>query len=406
MTNLPTGLEDWAKRPGSAKLLEAVRIRARRGHRTESGTLTSLRLNRAERHDVGLLIGSQWEVSDRAVRLQDLASSLAEFDLTVRHLVELVDGHPIVPDRTLRDAHATAAADETAAVVATLRGCQLDEAVIRTWLAGPGLPARGTGELAAIADEVATVWRRLPTHPETIRLAQLAAQTHNDAHALDADQRLGRAVARLAALISDLEPPQRAGTSWRAAWASVGVRCDGVSSRVLVLNLPVNGDAPAASQCRKAAGEPIWLTLRALSGPWRPIRCVVYVCENLTVVETAADALAAHCPPLVCTDGMPSGAALDLISGLSAAGCSIRYRADFDPAGFVIADQIRGVATSAQPWRFDAATYLSALGIEDQPQDPSHASLRAAYDRHQIVIHEERLLDHLVKDLRSHAADS
>lgn len=397
MTTLPDGLTEWAAHPGPAKLLDAVRVRARRGHRTETGTLSALQLTMTDRREIGLLLGTPWEVSGRPPRLQDLAARLAEHDLTVLGLIELLDGHPIERDSELRRARAAAANAELDQVVAALAACGITDAHARAWLADPGLPRPGSGELTALTDDVTRVWRALPQPPRTTRLAQLAATIAHDAHSLDADRLLGRSVARLTAVVHGLDRPRRAGMTWRTAWASVGVRCDGVSSRVLVLNLPLNGAAPAATWCASARGEPVWLTLRSLSGDWHVPPTTVYVCENPTVVEAAADALSAACPAMVCTDGTASGAALDLLSGLAAAGCRIRYRADFDASGFVIEEQILGVAPAATPWRFDASTYLHVLGIE--PTDGTLQSLRRAHGRHDVDVHEERLLDDLIADL-------
>lgn len=402
MTTLPDGLTEWAAHPGPAKLLDAVRVRARRGHRTETGTLSALQLTTTDRREIGLLLGTPWEVTGRPPRLQDLAVRLAEHDLTVLGLIELLDGRPIERDSELRRARAAAAEAELDQVVSALAACGVTAAHARTWLADPGLPKPGGGGLAALTDDVITVWRDLPQPPRTIRLAQLAATIAHDAHALDADRLLGRSLARLAAVVHGLDRPRRAGMTWRTAWASVGVRCDGVSSRVLVLNLSLNGAAPAATWCASARGEPVWLTLRSLSGDWNVSPTTVYVCENPTVVEAAADALSAACPAMVCTDGMASGAALDLLSGLATAGCHIRYRADFDASGFVIADQILGVAPAASPWQFDAATYLHLLGIS--PTGGTLPSLRGAHGRHGVDVHEERLLNDLLADLTNEHA--
>ncbi|MGW0517025.1 TIGR02679 domain-containing protein [Crossiella sp. NPDC003009] len=82
---------------------------------------------------------------------------------------------------------------------------------------------------------------RLRTKSSGTRLAQLAADTLHDAHALDADRQLGRGVARLLAIEHGLPRAQRAGRAWRATWAAAGVMCDVVSSCVLALNLPLTG---------------------------------------------------------------------------------------------------------------------------------------------------------------------
>lgn len=398
MTDVPPGLAEWAARPGPAKLLDAVRVRARRGQRTEIGALSALRLSHEERREIGRVLGTRWEVSGRPPRLQDLASRLAEHGLTVRGFVELLDGGPIEPDSERRRAWANAVEDERRRIRAVLTECGLDEDHVAAWLAEQ--PVRGTGEIGALAEQVAAVWQTLPSPPRVTRLAQLAATVTGDAHALDADQQLGRTVARLGAVVHGLERPGRAGAAWRTAWSALGVHCDGVSSRVLVLNLPLDGSAPAARLCTAAHGEPLWLTLRSLSGAPDVRPGPVYVCENPTVLEAAADALGARCPAMVCTDGMPSGAALDLLSTLAAAGCALNYRADIDQAGFVIADQVRALAPNAVPWRFDVATYRAALGLGRDERDGSE-SLREAYERHGVSVHEEALLDDLLADLHA-----
>lgn len=183
------------------------------------------------------------------------------------------------------------------------------------------------------------------------------------------------------------------------------MRCDGVSSRVLALNLPLSGPCPAASLCAASAGEPVWLTLRSLSGDWSaPSGAPVFVCENPTVAEAAADALGPGCPALVCTDGTASGAALDLIAGMASAGCSIMARADVDTAGFTVVEQVLSVAPNAQLWRFDAHVYAAAHGLP-QPADLREgadltlAQLRNTYDDHRAPLHEERILPDLLSDL-------
>lgn len=408
MTALPPGLVTWADKPGPAKLLDVARLRARRGHQTEAGTLTTLTLTADERRDVGLLLGTRWAASGKPVRLQDLAAALAEHGQSVRGFVENIDGAPIVPDRDVRLAAEAAAEAEEAQVVGVLGDCGITQSHVAEWLTDSGLPRPGDGDLADLAGQVRTVWRALPASGDSVRLAQLAADTRHDAHALDNDRLLGRATARLIAIVHGRERPRRAGKVWRDTWYAAGVICDGVSSRVLVLNLPMRGSAPAVQWCNARLGEPLWLTLRSLSDTWNVAAgTTVFVCENVTVVEAAADALTTACPPMVCTDGMPSGAALDLLSGLAGGGCDVRYRADFDSAGLVIADQIRSAAPSAEPWRFDAETYLGVLGqaaehLELAPEP--HAVLRATFDRYATVVHEERLLDGLLTDLRRAAS--
>jgi hypothetical protein len=72
-----------------------------------------------------------------------------------------------------------------------------------------------------------------------------------------------------------------------------GIDCDPVPSRVLVLNLPHDGDAPCERLAQAAEPEPLLLTLRSLTGSFRMAvpASDVYVCENPSVLITAADQL-------------------------------------------------------------------------------------------------------------------
>lgn len=404
MTTIPQGIKDWARLPGPSAVLDAVHTRARRGYRTETGTLTGVVLTEEQRREVALLLGTSWELSAKPVRLQDVAAKLSEHQLTVLGLVETLHGEPIEPDSAHRSRAQAEALAERGRAATYLTESGVPAHLVERWLADSGLPRPGSGELQSLAEQVATVVTWLRTTNSRTRLAQLAADTLNDAHALDADRQLGRAVARLLAIVHDRPRPQRAGQTWRAAWAGAGVVCDGVSSRVLALNLPLTGASPAASLCTAAPGEPVWLTLRSLAGAWTAPATDVFVCENPTIAEAAADALGPTCPPLVCTDGIASGAALDLLSGLVVAGCTIHARADFDPAGFTIADQVLSVAPDALTWRFDARTYADKCGLSEHHSTSDGLAtalteLRVAYGHARIPVHEERVLALLLSDL-------
>lgn len=415
MAELPAGLARWVELGGAGAVIDAVRLRAERGHQTETGVLR-VELSDPQRREVARLLGTPWGVSGRHVRLQDLAAALAEHGMTVRGLVEAVDGRPI-DDRRVRRARERADAEaEVVEAGECLARAGIPATVADSWLAEHGLPRPGSGELMSLADRVCRVWRQLPGKDgSSVRLAQLAATVLGDAHALDADGTSGRSVARLAAAVHDLERPIRAGRAWRQAWLAVGVRCDGVSSRVLVLNLPLSGSAPAVRICVAAAGEPLWLPLRALSGSLsvpaanpsadhgESASAGIFVCENPTVLEAAADELGPDCPPMVCTAGMPTVTALDLLAALAESGRPISVRADLDDAGFTIVQQVRAVAPEAVPWRWDASTYARAVGAPMDPVarvDPVDP-LRALYERHRVPVHEEFILDDLIADLRA-----
>lgn len=104
---VPDGIADWAARSGPAAVLAAVRTRAERGQRTESGTLTGLGLSPEQRRELGLLLGTRWEVSGLPVNLKALADCLAEHELSVRGLIESLHGGPIEENRAVAARAAT-----------------------------------------------------------------------------------------------------------------------------------------------------------------------------------------------------------------------------------------------------------------------------------------------------------
>ncbi len=73
---------------------------------------------------------------------------------------------------------------------------------------------------------------------------------------------------------------------------------------------------------------------------------------------------AASCPPLVCTAGWPSGAAIMLLRRLAASGAHLRYHGDFDGGGLRIAAHVMA-RTGAEPWRMATADYLAAVSPQE-----------------------------------------
>ena len=164
-----------------------------------------------------------------------------------------------------------------------------------------------------LLDCALTVVLQLPV--QGIPLAELAAATAGDSHALDNGQPLGTLVLRAAALMSGVDDTRNA-EGRRDAWAGVGVLCDELSAPVLVLNL--RGDAKTvtgqALRLHAKHGEPYRLSIRQLlrDPPVFDIATVgrvVYVCENPTVVAAAAHRLGSRSAPLVCIEGQPKTAA-------------------------------------------------------------------------------------------------
>ncbi|AKU92738.1 TIGR02679 family protein [Vulgatibacter incomptus] len=266
--------------------------------------------------------------------------------------------------------------------------------------------ALSVGEEVVLERAIAAA-SRLPA--SGLALAVLAAETTGDAHALDAGSPLGGLVLRAAARIAGWHEPPSTAAPRRALWGEVGIVCDPLSAQVLVLGLCLQGEGRLSRRLRDAAldGEPQRLTLREIGGrDLRPDPAgEIFVCENPSVVAAAADRLGARSGPLVCTEGVPSTAALGLLRELARGGARLRVRGDFDWAGLRIGGQVLREA-GGQPWRFCADDYLASLGtgagreLEGaagaSPWDPALASAMA---RHGTAVYEEQLLDLLLRDL-------
>lgn len=347
-------LEAWARQAGPSKVLAAARDRIERG--IANSTLR-IDLNADERWHVGQLLGLDWERSSKPVTLKLLRDALANYSITLPELLERLGG-PLVDRPALRAAATQSRLDERAAALAVL--AQVVPAELLEPVAAACLPQR---EPLARAERLALVASKLPVEAF---LPVLAAECFGESHALDRNTSLGRASARMAALLGGLPTPTGGMTAqeWRDAWAAVGVSCDRVSTMVLTLNLPLGGRS-ALHAISGLIGEPVWLTARLLDGaqPLDPLPQKVFVCENPSVLETAADRLGARCLPLICTFGLPSQAALTLVRLLDQAGVRLLVRADNDRAGRQIVAALQAAAPGSDLWRFegDSPTYEEQL---------------------------------------------
>jgi len=359
------GTRAWAQRPGAMRVLDMARRRAERGQLGDTGVLAVM-LDDDERRDVGVLLGSEWEISARRVSIAHLRKRLATRGVGLEDLLVAVGG----PIDDLVAARARAAESrrlEEAAATSVLgaaidRLCGPESGLLET-VAADLPPSSGTGRRLARAAALAQVLDRVDPRDgrSGVSLAVLAAETFGDAHALDQSTPLGRAAARMVGVIGASKA--EAGSSdfvsadigttegWRAAWWSIGVICDRVSSTVLVLNLPLIG-GPALMALSGVLGEPVWLTARVLAGGVGAAAALgpVFVCENPSVVETAADRIGAGCRPLVCTFGRPSLAAITVLRALHVAGVEVRLSADDDRGGELIRAAVRTACPNARDW--------------------------------------------------------
>lgn len=360
---LPPGIHTWVTLPGAVKLLAAARGPLEAGHRGDR-TRIPVTLTESDRRDAGRLLGLAWQASDRPVTLGMLRSALTRAGATLPGVLTATGGplRDLLGERAARNEQAAA---HRARTTAELASAHVPDTVIhlalqRRWLGDPT-----TAHANTIAIRIAAVLERVRTPGASVPLlATLAGETLSDPHALDASQPLGRATARILAatqaLHDNADPAQAAelacssSSGWRTTWANAGVACDEVSSMVLVLNVPL----PRGSTAARVAtpGEPVWLTARTLrdlpahatTPGWAPP--AVRVCENPSVIESAADTYGADCLPLVCTFGRPHAAAWQLLRALAAAGTHLFISADQDAAGRSITAALLDALPNSTPW--------------------------------------------------------
>jgi uncharacterized protein (TIGR02679 family) len=278
-----------------------------------------------------------------------------------------------------------------------------------------------------IATHTAAVLAALPA--DGVSLPVLAARTVGDAHALDADQPVGKLAfaateqwaCSLSADSEGLRTLPKAERR-RAQWTELGVSLDELSSRVLTLGVPGNPAGPGSLgpllAVAREYGEPLALTLRQVRqggagadpDPWGIGGGEVFVCENPAVLEAAARQLGPRCPPLICVEGHLSVACRAMLRALREHGASFRYHGDFDWGGVRIANSVVDLI-DATMWRYSHQDYLNAVdrgyGVPLNTGEPCDASwdprLRAAIATRAIRVEEEHILPDLLADLDHHA---
>lgn len=388
------------------------RLRARLEHGAAlRGVLRLAKPTAEEREAIERLLGCKMRGEGVSVRLEELEALLREGELAgdLAEAVEALEG----PVRALRQEREEAEEAweqlfRSAAEVWARHGTRAQEwltdlrqtGLLKRLVEGDVLEAaRFLGLALAVADRFPA--RGLP-------LAELAAGTSGDSHALDAGRPLGTLCARLAARLGGAEGWETA-EERRDAWAGVGVLSDELSAPALVLNLRAD---PASVTGRLMAlhadaGEPQRLSIRQLLRA-RPrfspdiTGNVVYVCENPSVVATAANVLGGRAQPLVCTEGQPRTAVRLLLGGLAAAGIELRFHADFDWAGVRIGNLLAR-RHGAKPWRMSPEDYRSvrggvALG-EGFVAAEWEPALTAAMREVDLAVHEEQVMAMLLADL-------
>jgi uncharacterized protein (TIGR02679 family) len=271
-----------------------------------------------------------------------------------------------------------------------------------------------TGQWRKLTDPRASLRRTLdvlavlPADPEVGR-SQLAAAVLGDAHALDDSAVVGRLVSGALAALDGEATPATASRR-RQLWARAGVLSDDTSSTVLTAGLRPVGDGPATEAAARWAdsGLALPVPLAAVrSERWRvPSTVTVWVCENPAVLSAVA-----HLgQPVVCVEGHPSLAAVELLRSLGDGGADLVYHGDFGAGGISIANAVIGTL-GARPWRFSTEDHAAALaragstGVELRPIRPPvppacwDPDLAPAILRCGVEVEEELVLDLLVDDI-------
>jgi uncharacterized protein (TIGR02679 family) len=369
--------------------------------------VTSVRLgqlDRAEQDAIADLLGlASLPTAGATVRLTAVSAAVER--LSGATLAEtLVHRYGPITDRTADRAQA---ADARAALWAWLR----DQPAVRSrdldrWaddLEAGGV--RGSVDLTrANLERALTVLDALPSTGEPLPV--LAGRTLNDTHALDPGSPVATLVLGALATERDVARPKRAAER-RALWQSVGVADDVLSSTVLVAGLAAVGNAAADRMCRlgQTDGRAVSLTLADLQegAPTLPRPGIVRIVENPAVLWLAVTAFGPEVPPMVCTSGWPSTAAMHLLTGLAEAGNELRYHGDLDGEGVRIATHVMAEA-GALPWRMGVGEYRSHVGDHGAPVGrvtpaPWDSELAPAMIEHGVAVLEETVWEILRSDL-------
>jgi uncharacterized protein (TIGR02679 family) len=406
-------LQTTLGRPELTRLVQRLRSRLERG-RPLTGTLALPDASDAERDAINRLLGRvPTRGNTAAVSLDQLEDKLRAAGVcpSLQAAVEELTG-PVVDLRAKREM----VESRWTALFAAASNKIAPRPELKNWLdqlRATGLLRRyGIADAERLLSQALEVVAALPA--QDTPLAELAAATLGDAHALDPDTSLGSIVLRAAAALGKCEKWDDV-QSRRDAWASVGVICDELSAPILVLNLRASENTPTsqALAAYAAIGEPAYLSVRQLlrtppTFSHERVGPVVYICENPNVVAAAAQRLGAKSQPLVCIEGQPRTATRLLLNRLQNAGVPLAYHGDFDWPGIQIANTIIQ-RHSAQPWRMSVTDYRTAAIGQLALEGPAVA---ATWDEGLMpvmrevgkAVHEEQVIETLLTDLaRRHA---
>ena len=372
-------------------------------------TVTLRDLPAATRRAVADLLGADrtpLATSRLAVRKLVAALGLASVG-ELRDVVERMRG-PLPDRRAAREAASAARHELWSWLGQSAGGLELGgaEARLASWVERQRVAgARGGVEIHRRRLGLALdVLRRLPG--DGLALASLANDATGDPHALD----YGRTIAGMvldAVACAYERPEAQDAEAARSLWELVGVVPDPHSSTVFALGLPGDGRTPLGRwllACAEA-GEPVVLSLSNLRR-W-PVRAVagdgrIYAVENPSLIAEASSGWTG--PPLVCTSGRPTIAAVTLLRQLASDGAVIYQHADFDPTGLAITGWLAQRAGSV-PWRMTATDYVGRLSASapgfggTPPETPWDPALQVVMSQYGKALYEEEVRAELLRSM-------
>ena len=305
-----------------------------------------------------------------------------------------------------------AAAREAAIGAAQTSSLQVTADWYRNWLAevwrdGSLTKLINQGEQARLAQAVRVLEHLAARVGAPVLLPALAADVTGDTKALSHGTVLSTLVLRALAIKTGVGRPETA-EDRRELWEASDVVVDDLASRVLVLNLPAEGDGLGEWLTGAARfGVPLYVTLHQLMMLPPAVRCaLVHVCENPAVLRAATAELGAGSAALLCAEGQPSTAFHRLAEAIVGGGGELRYHGDFDWPGLAIASSVMR-RHGARSWRMSAADYIAGVRADAEhvqltgtpqptPWDPGLREVMAATGR---VLYEESVADALITDL-------
>ena len=394
---LPDSLLD----PGLAPVWEAVRRQLDRFGTRRRGTIARPPLSPSSTLTLESLLGHKPNQRLDLARLDEALVKLKIGETLCGALTRL--GHP--PSETAAQRRAARLRSREAREALNRAVASWDEPWTSEWAEGMAraglIGDLDSRDVERLTDDV----RRLLDHLDQMQAGtsrtELAATLFGSAHALDEGEK--RAAAMTQALRYRVEGGFH--LKRRALWEVAGILPDRVSAPVLTWSLPAVRGSVLDEQTRSASagGLPLHISVFALQKyPITvPQHTQVLVVENPRLVEAAAERRLPGC--VITSNGNPSTAVTTLLQQLRESGAAIWYHGDFDTPGIAIC--CRMYEDGATPWMMDASDYEDAIDLAREtgiqlerdsrdcgitPWDPS---LRAAFRRHRLIIHEEFVLD-------------